>query len=142
MFGSTLWFALRSLWSVAVRGPWGQVVSDTAVYSSRLVIAMPSSCSINGCFNYWQKTKGTEITYFTFPKEKIYCDLWTSLCGKAVNPKNAAICSVHFQAEDYIDDMKARLLGIPSPRNKRKLKKDAVPSLHLPASKLYLLSYN
>ncbi|KAK4328075.1 hypothetical protein Pmani_001548 [Petrolisthes manimaculis] len=33
--------------------------------------------------------------------------------------------------DDHIDDMKSRLLGIASPKNKRLLKEDAVPSLHL-----------
>ena len=50
-----------------------------------------------------------------------------------INTKNAVVCSEHFTNEDYIDDMKSRLLGIESPRNKRLLKNEGVPSLHLPS---------
>lgn len=75
--------------------------------------------------------------YFTFPKEKTYSDLWINACGRGdeINIKNAVICSIHFQKQDYNDDLKARLLGIESPKNVRKLRRDAVPSLHLPHGK-------
>ena len=95
---------------------------------------MPSNCSVFGCFNRQENTKGTNIKYHTFPKEKRYRDQWINACRRSdtINPINALICSVHFRQEDYKDDMKSRLLGIPSPKNKRLLKEDAVPSIHLP----------
>ena len=94
---------------------------------------MPSVCAVFGCSNAKEKTKGSEIRYFRFPKEEHYRKIWLNLCRRAdaVNPHYAIICSIHFIQDDFIDDMQSRLLGIESPRNKRLLKKEAVPSLHL-----------
>lgn len=94
---------------------------------------MPSNCSVKGCMNN-KRTKGYGVKYFTFPKDKRYRDLWMKACRRprTINPQNAVVCSVHFQPQDYIDDMKSRLLGIESPKHLRTLRKDAVPSLLLP----------
>lgn len=48
-----------------------------------------------------------------------------------MNTKHALICSIHFKQDDFLDDMKSRLLGVESQRNKRLLKEDAIPSLFL-----------
>ena len=95
---------------------------------------MPSVCAAYGCNNNKDKTKGSGIRYFGSPKDV----LWLNLCRRAdnINVKNAVVCSVHFTKDDYNDDMKSRLLGIESPKNKRLLKKDAVPSLSLHNGKL------
>ena len=80
---------------------------------------MPSVCAVYGCFNTKVKTAGTSIRDFGFPKNAHNRDVWVNLCRRAdsINPKNAVICSVHFTRDDYIEDMKSRLLGIESPRN-------------------------
>lgn len=98
---------------------------------------MPTVCAVYGCSNSKVKTAGTDVKYFRFPRNTQYRDAWLNLCRRAdsINTKNAIICSVHFTKDDYIDDMKSRLLGIESPRNKRFLKEDAVPSLYLYNSK-------
>ncbi|XP_068232034.1 THAP domain-containing protein 6-like [Palaemon carinicauda] len=77
------------------------------------------------------------IRYFTFPKEENTKEKWMHACKRAddVNWKGALICSVHFKAEDYADDMKYRLLGIEKPKNQRALKEEAIPSLFLPNGK-------
>lgn len=92
---------------------------------------MPSSCSVRDC-THKQKRKSTTISYFTFPKETLFRDLWAGACGKHVNFKFGRICSLHFQADDYIDDVESRMFGVPSRKYRRPLKKDAVPSLNLP----------
>ncbi|XP_066973174.1 52 kDa repressor of the inhibitor of the protein kinase-like [Macrobrachium rosenbergii] len=95
---------------------------------------MPSNCSIFGCFNTKAKTKETGVRHFRFPKDEVFRDKWLHACRRAdpVNPKNAVICSVHFTLQDYAEDLKSRLLDTESPRNKRALKENAVPSLNLP----------
>lgn len=94
---------------------------------------MSSVWAVDGCLNTKVKTTGTDIRYLGFPRNAHVRDVWINLCRRAdpINPKHAIICSVHFTKDDNIDDMKSRLLGIASPKNKRLLKKDAVPSLHL-----------
>ena len=99
---------------------------------------MPNSCAVYGCSNTKVKTAGKGISYFGFPKDAHFRDVWVNLCRRAdrINSKNAVICSLHFTKDAYKDDMKSRLLGIDSPKNKRSLKEDAVPSLHLHNGKL------
>ena len=82
-------------------------------------------------FQYERNRSG--LRFFGFPKDDEFRKRWITACRRAdkISPNNATICSIHFTAEDYIDDMKARLLGIESPRNKRLLKKHAVPSMNL-----------
>ena len=103
---------------------------------------MPSNCSVYGCSNTWIKTKGSDVKYFRFPKDKLLQDKWLTACRRAdaVNVKNALICSIHFTSDDYRDDMKNRLLNLESPKNHRPLKEDVVPSLHLPNGKYNLIS--
>ena len=99
--------------------------------------AMPCVYAVHACFNTKVKTAGTGIRYFGFPKNAHNRDVWVNLCRRAdsSNPKNAVICSVHFTKDDYIDDLKSCLHGIENPKNKRLLREDAVPSLHLHNSK-------
>jgi hypothetical protein len=44
------------------------------------------------------------------------------------NPDSSCVCSNHFVDEDYDRDLRNELLGLPQ---KRKLKKEAVPSQNL-----------
>ena len=90
------------------------------------------------------KTAGSGVRYFGFPKDTHYRDLWVNMCRRPndVNVKNAVVCSAHFTKNDYIDDMKSRLLGIESPRSKRILKEEAVPSLFLHSGKSTQLLLN
>ena len=103
---------------------------------------MPSKCAVYGCASDGKNQKkngGKDFKFFTFPKDPIVRELWVKKCCRAdaLNTKYARICSAHFTKEDYIDDLKARLLNIDSPGNKRSLKKDAVPSLSLYQGKLH-----
>ena len=100
---------------------------------------MPSNCAVYGCDNDAKKKDGKDFKFFTFPKDPIVRELWVKRCCRAdaINTKYARICSAHFSKEDYIDDMKARLLNIDSSCRKRNLKKDAVPSLCLFKGKLH-----
>ena len=55
--------------------------------------------------------------FFRFPRDDEFWKKWTIACHRLdkVNANNALVCSVHFTAKDYIDDMKSRLLGIENP---------------------------
>lgn len=98
---------------------------------------MPDNCSVYGCNNRFSNKNGSNIKFHRFPKEKQYRDQWVHACGREdrINSDNALICSIHFKAQDYKDDLKSRLLGIETPKNRRLLKKDAVPCLFLPNGK-------
>lgn len=71
------------------------------------------------------------MRYFTFPSEAELLKQWISACQLDLkyNPKNCRVCSQHFLNEDY--SLRDQLLKTPF--EKRKLKKDAVPSVNLPA---------
>ena len=79
---------------------------------------MPSNCAVYGCFN--KGKTGSDVRLFRLPKNDEFKKKWIIACHRddKINADNALVCSVHFTEEDYIDDMKSRLLGIPSPRNK------------------------
>lgn len=95
---------------------------------------MPGNCAVFGCSNTKPKTKDTGVKYFRFPKNEKLISLWKNACRRAdtINHKHAVICSDHFAADDYADDMKSRFLHCEPSRNKKTLNKDAVPSLHIP----------
>ena len=109
----------------------GHEVLYVCVYCWGGLSKMPSNCAVYGCYNDRQRRDGKDFKYFSFPKDPIVREVWVKRCSRAdaINTKNARICSEHFTKEDYIDDMKARLLNIDSPCSQRNLKKDAVPSL-------------
>ena len=88
--------------------------------------------------------KDTGVKYFRFPKDEVLIRQWKNACRRAdtINHKHAVICSDHFAADDYEDDMKSRLLNCEPSRNKRTLKKDAVPSLHLANGWYSFFNYN
>lgn len=53
------------------------------------------SCSVNGCGNYYRKTKlldGNSIQYFSFPKDFTIAVKWFAVCGKQkVNIKKGKV---------------------------------------------------
>ena len=79
---------------------------------------MPNLCAVYGCNNYRDRTAGTGIRYFRFPKDEHHRKTWINLCCHAdkFNVQYAVVCSEHFTKDDYIDDMKNRLLGLDSPK--------------------------
>lgn len=93
---------------------------------------MPN-CSVAVCKNYNRKTKGKDVIYHSFPKDPILRKKWIRACkrGDKINVKNATICSEHFLNEDYVHDLQAELLNLPP---KRRLKPDAIPSVHIAPS--------
>lgn len=96
---------------------------------------MPSSCAVATCTNTHKKTKERGVIYHVFPKnDDDMVQEWIVKCKRAdkFKAETARICSDHFQALDYQDDMKNRLLGFPE---RKILKPTAVPSLNLPCGK-------
>lgn len=94
-----------------------------------------ANCAVATCSNYLRKTRKLDVhvVYHRFPKDPEICKLWLTKCKRQdeFNYKNASICSEHFSSEDYEDDMRNRLLGLPQ---KKLLKCTAVPSLKLPGN--------
>ena len=90
-------------------------------------------CSVSTCRNHNSKTKGTHITYHTFPRDSKLRKLWEHKCYRKdkFNVENGRICSNHFASDSYERDLKAELLGLLP---KKRLKADAVPSLNIPVS--------
>lgn len=104
---------------------------------------MPSKCSVFGCNNRQSKASDRKIRFYRFPRDDHFRRVWALLCrrSEAFRGRRAVVCSDHFAEDDFIDDMKSRLLGIESPPNKRLIKPNAIPSLLLPApaGKWYLI---
>src|SRR5699024_10605346 len=94
---------------------------------------------VSGCLNSRIGTKisGESIIFHTFPKRqnltatKMQKEM-VQRCKRRndLNPKNSIICSIHFTENDYELNFKNDVLSL---HLKKKLKKTAVPTLHLPA---------
>lgn len=92
------------------------------------------NCAVANCSNDSRHTH--EVIYHCFPKDVLLAKEWETKCHRQdqVNIKCARICSDHFESvTDYEDDMKNRLLGL---KERKILKKNAVPSLNIPSSKV------
>ncbi|KAL3283948.1 hypothetical protein HHI36_018116 [Cryptolaemus montrouzieri] len=89
-------------------------------------------CFVTSCNNYYGRTRGNaKIKYHMLPNTGI-TEKWIELCGydkgtKA--PSFARVCSIHFSPDCYQRDLEHELLGLPL---RKKLRKDALPDLHLP----------
>ncbi len=70
------------------------------------------------------------VIYHQFPKDKKLQKIWLNACRRQdkVNVRSASICERHFHEEKYERDLKHELLNLPL---RKKLKKDAVPTLNL-----------
>lgn len=92
-------------------------------------------CAVFGCCSSNKKKSKsyTKCRFFTFPRDKKMCAEWIHKCCQKhkFNIKTARICSKHFTNDDFL--LRERLLELP--KDKWKLKPDAIPSLHL-ASKI------
>ncbi|XP_075229670.1 uncharacterized protein LOC142329169 isoform X27 [Lycorma delicatula] len=86
------------------------------------------SCAINGCSN--NKRNQKNLKYFRFPLDEEMTKKWAIYCKKSRNFKTARVCSVHFDESSYEKRLIEKLLQY-SPPNVRKLRKDAVPTLHV-----------
>jgi len=99
----------------------------------RFITKMPS-CAVATCKNTHISTSSPFSSeppkLHKFPKGEVGLK-WESLCKRAdkINLRNAVICSDHFVPDNYERNLKAELLKLNVPK---KLKKDALPSLHLP----------
>lgn len=93
-----------------------------------------SVCAIATCKNTHKNSKGKNVIFHVFPKgNNELCKEWLQKCHRndPVNVKNARICSEHFMEEDYEDDMKNRLLGLPI---RKFLKPFATPRINIPGA--------
>ncbi|CAH1112405.1 unnamed protein product [Psylliodes chrysocephalus] len=101
-----------------------------------------ASCSVAVCKRnfYNQKLAKERISFFAFPKNDRLQKIWVERCFRKnqFNVKTAKICSVHFKGEDFIDDIRARVMGTEP---KLKLKANALPTLHLKPDGHNVVSY-
>ncbi|KYN15184.1 hypothetical protein ALC57_12594 [Trachymyrmex cornetzi] len=92
------------------------------------------NCAVKGCKNYYRKTKnlpGETVRYFSFPRDKDVCIKWREVCAnKDISVIKGRICSIHFEPSYFKQSLRMELIGY-SPRKVRKLKDNAVPTLHL-----------
>ncbi|XP_066978982.1 uncharacterized protein [Macrobrachium rosenbergii] len=67
-----------------------------------------------------------------FSRDKTIQKAWVIRCRRRdkINLQNAQICSIHFQQDDFEDEVKSQILGVLP----KCLKSTAVPSIHLPES--------
>jgi len=93
---------------------------------------MPS-CAIALCDNTHLSLKAItkKLTFHRFPVDKIVCSIWVSKCKRKdkINPKNAVICSNHFEETDFVIDRASEVLGM---HYRRKLKTGTIPTKNLP----------
>lgn len=94
-------------------------------------------CAVYGCaVDNMCKGFVPGTMFFSFPKDKEMQAVWKQRCKRkdTFNIKFARVCSKHFIESDYERNLKHELLGY-TPAKHRPLKKDAVPSIHLPTTK-------
>ena len=87
-------------------------------------------CGVAGCKNN-SRNKTSDLSFFALPKEVNIRSKWIDRCGR--KGKSTRICSAHFRDEDYEISyfVKKSVMGRQAAR--KKLKKEAVPSLNLPS---------
>ncbi|KYM98589.1 THAP domain-containing protein 2 [Cyphomyrmex costatus] len=91
------------------------------------------ACAVKACNNSYRKTvrmKGEKIKFFRFPKDPEIAAKWIEVCRKNVNITHGRICSTHFERWCYEKSAQQIALNY-SPVRSRKLKLDAIPTLHL-----------
>lgn len=95
-------------------------------------------CAVTNC-NVNNKGKGFTLKkqFFRFPKDENVCSIWVNVCKRAdtFNIKTSRICSLHFDKDSYVRNLKYELLG-GTPIKQRLLKPNGIPTLNLPMEKL------
>lgn len=73
-----------------------------------------------------------DIKFFRFPSDHNLRKAWINACKRAdnFNVDNARVCSKHFEEDCFERDFQFELTGC-SAKNRRMLKKDAIPTLNL-----------
>ncbi|XP_025994701.1 uncharacterized protein LOC113004719 [Solenopsis invicta] len=92
-----------------------------------------SACAVKGCNNSYRKRIIIEekpVKYFRFPKDNAIAVKWREVCKNGVNMTYGKISSKHFDASCYDEPAQHIALNY-SPLRGRKLRLDAIPTLHL-----------
>ena len=88
-------------------------------------------CVAYGCNS--RQTKGSGISFFRFPKDKVCCKQWIHYCKRADFKEptpSSRLCSKHFSEEQYeIDPAKRARYGYENAQ--AKLKDGAIPDIPL-----------
>ena len=93
---------------------------------SRCGIVIMVHCCVPGCINHSSKT--SNISYHRIPNDKALRKAWLARIRRDNLPplQNCYVCSEHFTDDCFESDLKAQL---PELKVKRRLKRDAIPSV-------------
>lgn len=72
-------------------------------------------CAVAICNNFYDKRKGEEnVSYFSLPKDESIRKQWIIACRRddKFNPNTSRVCSAHFKEDDFVPDLKAKLLNL------------------------------
>ncbi|KAK9738047.1 THAP domain [Popillia japonica] len=71
-------------------------------------------CAVNACGNYNRATKGSNIRYYRFPKDKALAKQWIAACKRydVINIKNGITMRQAENIEHYIEEQKRRKIDI------------------------------
>lgn len=97
-------------------------------------------------YRYRRRTISSDIlrennaSLFKLPECEEMKRKWLSLCRKTYNPRsdipnNLRVCSTHFSPDSYERNLMYELMDKPLPKNLRRLKPEAIQTLHLPTVK-------
>ena len=94
---------------------------------SRCGIVIMVHCCVPGCINHSSKT--SSISYHRIPNDKALRKAWLARIRRDNLPplQNCYVCSEHFTDACFESDLKAQLM--PELKVKRRLKRDAIPSV-------------
>lgn len=95
-------------------------------------------CAVSECSSDNQsKNFCKDIMFHRFPEESSIRSIWINACKRKdrFNVNAARVCSLHFENNFYVRNLKYELLGYARshyPKNCRQLKPNAIPTLYLP----------
>ena len=99
-------------------------------------------CAVAGCRAYYniksiKTNNGTPLSFFHLPNDPYLREEWMARCRieDNYNTKNARVCSLHFQLDDFDSSYRTKCAFGLKPLRPR-LHAGAVPSLRLPTSGL------
>ncbi|XP_050705364.1 uncharacterized protein LOC126990744 [Eriocheir sinensis] len=97
---------------------------------------MSKKCAVKGCENRYRHRK-SNLTFHRIPKDPEIRKKWVLACkyddSRRRHDTDARVCCTHFEESSYEPtSLKYTLLNIAVPKNQRRLKAGAVPTILLP----------
>ena len=97
------------------------------------LVVMPHHCCVPSCYSNSRTTKG-DVSFHSFPSDGGLRRQWLANIKRDVGKwfslnEHTKICSLHFPSDCFHEGEHRRLEGKLSSQTRRKLKKDAVPTI-------------